>query len=144
METKLAFDAHKIKSVRPLHDGIIVTDMVFEERISTGGIVLVSDDKKSSGIRPRWGQVYAVGPTQKDVQVGEWILVAHGRWSRGVEVEIDDIEGIELEDDDDNEEKVKLSEDEEAELEEDDDIEEYEQKKEEDFTSMNTQLGHIA
>ena len=90
METKLAFDAHKIKSVRPLHDGIIVTDMVFEERISTGGIVLVSDDKKSSGIRPRWAKVYATGPEQEDINVGQYVLVSHGRWTRGVDIEDQD------------------------------------------------------
>jgi co-chaperonin GroES (HSP10) len=90
METKLAFDAHKIKSVRPLHDGIIVTDMGFEERISSGGIVIVGDDKKSSGIRPRWGRVYAVGPEQEDVTVGQYVLVAHGRWTRGINVEDQD------------------------------------------------------
>jgi hypothetical protein len=31
--------------------------------------------------------VYATGPDQQDVQVGQWICVAHGRWTRGVEVE---------------------------------------------------------
>jgi hypothetical protein len=28
-----------------------------------------------------------VGKDQKDVQVGQWILVAHGRWTRGVDIE---------------------------------------------------------
>jgi len=31
--------------------------------------------------------VYAVGRDQKDVQVGQWILVAHGRWTRGVDIQ---------------------------------------------------------
>jgi hypothetical protein len=31
--------------------------------------------------------VYAVGKDQKDVQVGQWICVAHGRWTRGVDIE---------------------------------------------------------
>ena len=61
--------------------------MVFDERITTGGIVLLNDNGKGTGIRPRWGQVYAVGPDQKDVKIGQWICVAHGRWTRGIDVE---------------------------------------------------------
>jgi hypothetical protein len=64
--------------------------MTFDERISNGGIVLLNDNGKSSGIRPRWGRVYATGPEQKDVRVGEWILVAHGRWTRGLDIEDDE------------------------------------------------------
>jgi co-chaperonin GroES (HSP10) len=76
-----------IKSIQPLKDAVIVTEMNFKERITSGGIVLLSDDGKTTGIRPRWGQVYAVGPEQQDVSPGDWICVAHGRWTRGVEVE---------------------------------------------------------
>jgi len=53
----------------------------------------MNDDGQSSGIRPRWCKVYAVGPDQKDVVPGQWVLTEHGRWTRGVEVEI---EGEEL------------------------------------------------
>ena len=68
---------------------MLVEDMTFDERLSNGGIVLLNDNGKSSGIRPRWGRVYAVGPKQQDVRVGEWILVAHGRWTRGLDIEDD-------------------------------------------------------
>ena len=64
--------------------------MVFDERITTGGIVLLNDNGKGTGIRPRWGQVYAVGPDQKDVKIGQWICVAHGRWTRGVKIDTGD------------------------------------------------------
>jgi co-chaperonin GroES (HSP10) len=73
----------------PLRDNILVTDMNFDARVTAGGIVLPSDDGKSEGIRHRWGRVWAIGPEQKDVQVGEWILLEHGRWTRGVKVEDD-------------------------------------------------------
>lgn len=87
--TKLAYQAHQIKrdQLKPLNDSVIVGDMTFDERISTGGIVLLNDNGKSLGIRPRWGRVYAVGPDQQDVQVGEWVCIAHGRWTRGIEIE---------------------------------------------------------
>lgn len=80
----------KIKAIRPLKDNVIVSDMAFTERISNGGIVILDDDMKSSGIRPRWGKVYAIGPEQKDVEVGQYVLVSHGRWTRGVKI-IDDL-----------------------------------------------------
>ena len=88
---KAAFSPHKIRSeqLRPLGDSVIVTDMTFDERISRGGIVLLNDNGSSKGIRPRWGRIYAVGPEQTDpeLQPGRWILVAHGRWTRGIEIE---------------------------------------------------------
>ena len=87
--TKPAFEAHRFTrdQLQPLNDAVIVSEMVFTERFTTTGIVLLSDNGKSSGIRPRWGQVYAVGPEQKDVRIGEWVCVAHGRWTRGIDVE---------------------------------------------------------
>lgn len=87
--TKAAYSAHKINrhQLQPIKDAVIVSDMVFDERLSTGGIVLLNDNGKSSGIRPRWGRVYAVGPDQSGVRVGEWVCIEHGRWTRGLEVE---------------------------------------------------------
>lgn len=78
------------KSIRPLRDRILVADMEFSERMTSGGIILPSDDRKTTGIRPRWGRVFAVGPEQKDVEVGQYILVKHGRWTRGIHMEVDD------------------------------------------------------
>ena len=72
--------------IRPLKKSIIVTDMSFESRQLSSGIVLLGDDGKTDGIRPRWARVYAIGPEQQDVHVGQWVLVEHGRWSRGVKI----------------------------------------------------------
>ncbi len=87
--TKPAFSPTKVDSLRFMHDQVIVSDMKFDERISKGGIVLLDDDKKSSGIRPRWAKIYGLGPNQKDplLQIGKWILISHGRWTRGITVE---------------------------------------------------------
>lgn len=78
---------YKIKKLKPLNDTVIVSDMYFGERVSSGGIILKNDDTKSAGIRPRWAQVYAVGPEVKDLQVGQYICISHGRWTRGVKIE---------------------------------------------------------
>lgn len=79
----------RVSKLRALRDNVLVQDMNFQERQLQSGIVLLSDDGKSSGIRPRWGQVYAVGPDHYLVKPGQWICVAHGRWTRGIEIEDD-------------------------------------------------------
>ena len=86
---KLAYSAHRFDKhqIHPLNDSVIVTDMTFDERFTTGGIVLLNDNGKSTGIRPRWGQVYAVGPEQQEVVPGQWICIEHGRWTRGIDIE---------------------------------------------------------
>ena len=78
-----------IKGLIPIKDHVIVTDMSFEGRQLSSGIVLLGDDGKTDGIRPRWAKVYKVGPEQKDVVPGQWVFVEHGRWTRGLKVEID-------------------------------------------------------
>ena len=85
---KISHAAHQITSSQlfPLKDTIIVKDMVFKERM-VGSILIVRDDGKDSGIRPRWAEVYKVGPDQKDIKVGEFVLVSHGRWTRGIDIE---------------------------------------------------------
>jgi hypothetical protein len=72
--------------IKPLKNNIIVTDMTFEGRQLSSGIVLLGDDGKTDGIRPRWARVYATGPEQRDIRVGQWVLIEHGRWSRGLKI----------------------------------------------------------
>lgn len=87
--SKPAFSPTKVGKLTFFHDHIIVSDMHFDERISKGGIVLLDDDKKSSGIRPRWAKIYGLGPDVVDpeLQIGKYILISHGRWTRGITVE---------------------------------------------------------
>lgn len=82
--------AHQIK-IKAINDDVIIIGMNFDEIRTTSGIILRSDNGKAHGVRPRWGKVYAIGPKQTDVQVGQWILIEHGRWTRGIK--IDDGEG---------------------------------------------------
>lgn len=89
MENKPAFSPTKAKKLNFLNDAVVVSDMSFDERISKGGLILLNDDKKSAGIRPRWAKIYGVGPDQKDPELipGKYILISHGRWTRGITVE---------------------------------------------------------
>ena len=80
--------------IKPLKKRVLVSDMQFGATKSKGGIILLDDDGTEAGIHPRWAKVYAVGDQQDDVRIGQWLLVAHGRWSRALKVKKD---GDELE-----------------------------------------------
>ena len=87
--SKPAFSPTKVDTMRFFKDHIIVSEMHFDERISKGGIIMLDDDKISSGIRPRWAKIFGLGPEQTDPQleIGKYILISHGRWTRGITVE---------------------------------------------------------
>ena len=87
--TKLAYAPHKLSAdtFRALGNNVLVSEMAFDQRITAGGLILLNDNGRGSGIRPRWGRVFAVGPDQTDVKIGQWVCVAHGRWTRGIEIE---------------------------------------------------------
>jgi co-chaperonin GroES (HSP10) len=78
-----------ITSLRTLHDYVLVHQMNFGARKTSGGLQLLGDNMRTAGIRPRWGKVYAIGKDQQDIKVGQWILVSHGRWTRAVHIEDD-------------------------------------------------------
>jgi co-chaperonin GroES (HSP10) len=77
-------------TLKPLKDKVFVTDINFDEEVTNGGIVLKSDNGKGEGVKPRWGRVWAVGPEQTDVKIGEWILMEHARWTREFQHEDED------------------------------------------------------
>lgn len=87
--TKAQFAPHQIprEKIQALQDHVLVSDMEFDTRITQSGLILPNDNGTSLGIRPRWGRVYAVGPKQTSVNVGQWIMIAHGRWTRGIDIE---------------------------------------------------------
>jgi len=87
MENKFSYSPTEVKKIIPLRDTIIVSEMAFDERITRSGVILLNDDMKNSGIRPRWGKVFAIGPEQQEIKIGQWICVAHGRWTRGVTID---------------------------------------------------------
>jgi len=70
----------------PLRDKVIVEEMQFGLQTTSKGLIILNDDGANHGIKPRWGKVHAVGPEQTEVQVGQYILIEHGRWTRGVEL----------------------------------------------------------
>jgi len=74
--------------IRPIRDNVIVKNMYFGEQKTKAGLILRDDDGSTRGIYPRWGQVHSKGPQNKDpYEVGDWVLVEHGRWTRGVDID---------------------------------------------------------
>jgi co-chaperonin GroES (HSP10) len=87
----MSYDVINAK-LRPLHDNVLVHNMDMGEMITSSGIVINSDDGKAHGVKPRWAQVYKIGPEQRYLKEGEWVLIEHGRWTR--KIKIDDGESI--------------------------------------------------
>ena len=78
--------------IRPLHNKILLTNLERGERTTKGGIIIADDSKITAGergIRARWAEVYAVGPDQDDVKVGDWVLMDLGRWTEEYKLEDD-------------------------------------------------------
>jgi len=74
-------------NIRAIGNRVLVTDMYFGEQKTKSGLILRDDNGSTRGIYPRWGKVYDKGPdNQDDYEVGHWILVEHGRWTRGITI----------------------------------------------------------
>lgn len=73
-------------TIKALADVILVHNMEYGENRLASGIIVPDDNGAERGIRPRWGIVYAVGKNITDIKQGDKILVAHGRWSRGIKI----------------------------------------------------------
>ena len=77
-------------NLKPIKDKVIVSDMHFGEQKTASGIIIRDDDGTAYGVHPRWGRVWAKGPTnEEEYEVGDWILIEHGRWTHGIKLETD-------------------------------------------------------
>jgi len=75
---------------KAIGDRVLVCDMNFGEQVTRSGIIITGDDGKTRGVHPRWGKVYSKGPRNTDpYSEGDWILVEHGRWTRGIKISED-------------------------------------------------------
>tara|TARA_B110000503_G_scaffold131471_1_gene206144 strand:+ start:990 stop:1412 length:423 start_codon:yes stop_codon:yes gene_type:complete len=85
----MAIQLSKIKGTpRAVGNRVLVTDMHFGEQKTASGLIIKDDDGTTRGIYPRWAKVYSKGPQNKDeYDIGHWILIEHGRWTRSFNVE---------------------------------------------------------
>lgn len=72
---------------KPLKNNVLVSNLEKGDTITHGGLFVPDDNMSERGIRPRWGRVEMVGPDVDDLRVGQWVLVAHTRWSPPYEFE---------------------------------------------------------
>jgi len=80
------FDFSKLKLLK---DKVIVYNMAWGQQ-AINGLVLADDDGKLEGIHPRWAKILAVGSTQNLFKKDDYVLIAHGRWTRAIKVLIND------------------------------------------------------
>lgn len=74
--------------IRAIGNRVLVTDMYFGEQKTASGLIIKDDNGSTRGIYPRWGKVYSKGPDNKDdYNIGDWILIEHGRWTRSISLD---------------------------------------------------------
>lgn len=84
----------KIKAIK---DTVLASEIEHGAKILASGIILPDDDGKEHGIHPRWCKIYDIGPMANvDVEVGDYVLVEHGRWSRAATIITEDGEKLEV------------------------------------------------
>lgn len=90
----MALNLNAIKgTLRAVGNRVLVSDMYFGEQTTKGGLIIKDDNGSTRGIYPRWAKVYDKGPDNIDeYNIGDWILVEHGRWTRGILLEENGIE----------------------------------------------------
>lgn len=75
-------------NLRPIKTRVLVTDMNFDDYKTKSGLIIPGDDGVVHGIKPRWAKVLAVGPKgPSELKEGDWVLIQHGRWSRGIHMQ---------------------------------------------------------
>lgn len=94
----MSININNIKGTpRAIGNRVLVTDMHFGDQTTASGLIIKSDDGTTRGVYPRWGKVYSKGPNNKDeYEVGQWILVEHGRWTRGIKLDTEEDGEIEI------------------------------------------------
>ena len=76
-----------MQTIRPLRERVLAELMGLDDRVTASGIIIKSEDGKDRGVRPRWARVRLVGEGIDWIEPGQYVLVAHGRWSRQFECE---------------------------------------------------------
>lgn len=75
-------------AVKAIADHMLCINGQFGDSTTESGIVIKSTAGKAEGIGARWFQVHSMGDQCiLDVEVGNWVLVEHGRWSEEFKLE---------------------------------------------------------
>ena len=80
--------------VKAFGDRIIAVEGDLGDQITESGLLIKSNVDQADGITPRWFRVFEVGPRVDWIKPDQWVLVEYGRWTPGVELEDDRLEGV--------------------------------------------------
>lgn len=80
------YELKELVEITPLSNNILVYGMEGGQRTLASGLIIPDDAGKDRGIKARRGIVYSIGKNIDYLTVGEEILVAHGRWTRGIKI----------------------------------------------------------
>jgi len=76
----------EFETLVPVRGTVLVHNIEEGEKRTRNGIIILDDNGKERGIRERWAQVWAKHQDIDEIEVGDWVLIKHGRWTRGVDV----------------------------------------------------------
>lgn len=79
----------KASNFTPTKKNVFIVDLESGPRLSHG-IIIPDDNMNARGIRPRWCKVWKVGPEVDDILPGEFVYVCHGKWTPGMDMELDE------------------------------------------------------
>ncbi len=68
------------KEIKAMRDKILAE--MIDKPDEDAGVILLDDNMKEDGVRPRWFKCQAIGPEVYDIKPGDYMLVSHGRWTR--------------------------------------------------------------
>ena len=76
-----------------LPDSLYVEKMEYGERKLKNGFIVPTEtmDYLGNFVRPRWAKVLYKADNIKNINVGDYILLSHGRWSTGIKCVINGI-----------------------------------------------------
>lgn len=80
------YELKELVEITPLPDNILVYGMEGGQKTLASGLIVLDDNGKDRGIKARRGTVFSIGKNIDYLKVGEEILVAHGRWTRGIKI----------------------------------------------------------
>jgi co-chaperonin GroES (HSP10) len=88
----------RVDSFKALRDHVWVSDLDHGQKITKSGLIIPDDDMTNRGIRPRWGRVVYVGPeiNSADVEIGDWVMTEHGRWTNKITLTFADDSEIDM------------------------------------------------
>jgi hypothetical protein len=75
-------------------DTLYIEMLAVGENITKAGIVIPTEKMDAFGhfVKPRWAKVIFKADNLTDFEVGDWVLIQHGKWSSSIKALINGVE----------------------------------------------------